>query len=180
VPRLIYGIFPNRELAEAAKNTLQEQALKIEHEGEVATAELHEHEVSPDNLPTSATIARRAALVGGVLVGACVGVFLTLLTSGVFLVGGGGGPSTIAGASPTGIVLISLAAAAFGAVLTSIAGTAGNRAKIRWLEREVEKGRVLLTIEAPRDRVRAITRVMMNDGALRIGSIRSTGTIGSI
>jgi hypothetical protein len=178
VPRLIYGIFPNRELAEAAKNTLQEQALKIEHEGEVATAEVHEHEVIPENLPTSATIARGAAVLGGLLVGACVGISLALLTSGVFM--GIGGPSTMVGASPTSIVLISFAAAAFGAVLTSIAGTAGNRAKIRRLEREVEKGRVLLTIEAPKDRVRAIARTMSSNGAIRIGSIRSSGTIGSI
>lgn len=167
--QLVYAVFPNREPAEAAQKTLHERAeAEAQEEGAVSAA-IHEYEIRPNDLPRSGNFARRSALGGGVLVGAGVGLFLGLMMAGVF--GRIGGPTTIIGSDPVEVVLVTLAAAVFGAVLAGIAGTAGKRAKVRRLENEIAKGNVLLTMAAPKRRVRPILRTMSNYGALRTGSI---------
>lgn len=169
MPRLVYGVFPSREAAETAKGTLLGQALSIAHEREAATAAIHEYEVRPSDLPSVGNFSTRAALIGGIFVGGCVAVFLGLLMAGAFE--SLGGPSTIVGSGPIGVLLMSLAAGAFGGVVTGISGSAANRARVRQLEREVAKGKVLLTLEAPRNRVLAISSTMSSGGALQAGFI---------
>jgi hypothetical protein len=168
VKRLIYAVFPSPETAEVVKQNLQAQALNIEHEREVVTVAIHGHDVRPADLPAGGTLARRSALVGGLIVGGSVALMLGLLQAGVFETIAG--PSALGG-GPLGVVAISVAAALFGGVGAAIAGTAGNRMKIRELERRVAEGQTLMTLEAPKNRVKAITKTMADGGALHTGAI---------
>ncbi|PRQ05293.1 hypothetical protein ENSA5_04120 [Enhygromyxa salina] len=167
--RLIYGVFPSRENAEAARQTIHERALDAEHIEEAASAAIHVEEVRPNDLPPSGTFATRSALAGGLAVGTGVGVMLGLLMTGAF--SSIGGPATILGSKPVDVVFVTLAAGSFGAILSGIAGTAGKRAQVRELEEEVTAGRVLLTLEAPKKHAQELVRMMSSCGALRAGAI---------
>ncbi|KIG17070.1 hypothetical protein DB30_03667 [Enhygromyxa salina] len=167
--RIVYGIFPDRESAEAAKHKLQAKADSIDEEHEVATAAIHEHEIRPEDLPPAGRSARQAAAVGGIFVAVFVGLVLGLLSTGVFA--RIGAPETILGTDLTGVVVVSLVAGVFGAVVSGIGGSAENHTHLRELERAVSKGHVVLTAEASFDRVRSIARKMKRGGASRTGSL---------
>ncbi|WP_146158618.1 hypothetical protein [Enhygromyxa salina] len=167
--RIVYGIYPNREAAEAAKRTLQTAATHRDREHEVATAAIHEHEIRPEDLPPAGRSVREAGLIGGVFVALCVALVLGLLRSGAFA--GVGGPDALLGVSLGGVLVVSLVAGVFGGVVSGLGGSAENRAEFRRLENAVATGSVLLTIETTRERVRKLARAMKRNGARRTGSI---------
>jgi hypothetical protein len=82
-----------------------------------------------------------------------------------------GGPASVAGDDVVGLVLMTITAAILGALVVGVVGTAGKRAEVRRLESEIDRGRVLLALQASKDRVQTITRTMSNCGALQTGSM---------
>ena len=150
--RLVYGVFNHREPAEQALEHLhkQESAAKLE---DVSNAAIHDHMIRNVDLPRSGNFALRSALVGGVVVAGCVGLLIGLLMFGAFEAIGG--PSTILGSDSADMIPLVLAVGVFGGIVAGIAGSAGNRARVRRLTEELAKGRVILTLEAPARRARA-------------------------
>ena len=172
--KLVYGVFDDLGPATAARDELQEHAEASEREQEAASVAMHQHDIQPNDLPRAGTIAWQAGLGGALLVGGTIAILLTLLANDVFQIGifdGIGGPPNLTGSSPIGIVVLSFGAALFGGLLAALAGRAGNRARVRKLEDAVAEGKVLLTLSAPRRRVRPILEMMARAGAKRTGTI---------
>jgi hypothetical protein len=165
--KLIYGVFSGRKSAEQAINKLQQHSPSTE--GEVVSAAVHDTDLRNEDLPRSGNIAKRSALIGALLVGGSIGLFLALLMTGAFA--GRGGPETIIGSRPLDAVLLTLAAAAFGGILAGIAGSAGNRSKIQALRGELVNGRALVTLETSRKRSADIIRSLIQNGALKAGTM---------
>jgi hypothetical protein len=168
--QFIYGVFDDRRPADRALAQLQHVAtIDEEFEREVSTAAIHESDFDNINIPRAGHGSKRLALLGALLVGGSVGLFLTLLMNGVFA--RIGGPPTIFGSGPIDVVFVTLATAAFGAVGAAIAGSAGNRARVRSLRHEIEQGRVVLTLEAAGRRTRDVIRTLERFGAVEAGSL---------
>jgi len=148
---------------------MHERVDSDEHDQEVASVAIHQHDVIPNKLPRTGTAAWHAGIGGAVIVGGTVGLLLALLASGVFAAGGE--PILITGSNPLQLVMLTVAAAMFGGILAAIAGRAGNRKQVRDLETAVANGNVLLTLEAPRERTRSIFETMTRAGALRTGAL---------
>lgn len=130
---------------------------------------IHEHEIRANELPGTAEFARRPSFAGAMFLGACVGALIGLVLGGIFE--GMGGPESVVGEDLVGVALVTVVAAVLGALAVGVIGTAGKRAEVRRLESEVERGRVLLALDASKDRAQAILRTMSNCGALQTGSI---------
>lgn len=165
--KLIYGVFPDRQPAEQALDNLQKASPDLQ--AEVVSASIHDRDLRNEDLPRSGNFAKRSALIGALLVGGFVGLFLALLMTGTL--SGIGGPSTIIGSKPIDAVLLTLAAAAFGGVLAGIAGTAGNRSKVQGLHKKLTQGRTLVTLESSSDRANTVIRTLTSNGAIEAGTL---------
>jgi len=164
---LIYGVFLDRQPAEQALDNLHKASPDLQ--AEVVSAAIHDRDLRNEDLPRSGNFATRPALIGALLVGGFVGLFLALLMTGTL--SGVGGPSTIIGSKPIDAVLLTLAAAAFGGILAGIAGTAGNRTKVQGLHRKLSQGKTLVTLESSNDRAKTIIRTLTRSGAIEAGTI---------
>jgi hypothetical protein len=172
--KFVYGVFPDRKPAERALTQLHERTenrpgVPEDLEHGISTASIHEYDIRNNDLPRSANFALRSALVGGALVGGALGLFLGLLMAGAFA--GIGGPATIIGSEPWHVVGVALAAAVFGAIAAGIAGSAGTRAKVRKLREQLAEGKVLVTLEVPRRKAKAISRSFSELGAVQAGAM---------
>jgi hypothetical protein len=165
--KFIYGVFPDHRPAEQAVENLEHDPDETQHE--IATIAIHTQDLRNADLPRSGNFAPRSALIGALLVGGSVGLFLTLLMTGVFSVIGG--PTHIVGSRPLDVVLLTLATALFGGIAAGLAGTAGDRATVRRLQKKLVNGRVLLTLEASNERANKIVRTLNRHGALEAGSV---------
>lgn len=167
--KFIYGVFPDPDPANRAIEDLEDEDDPEETEHELASVAIHTHHIDNVDLPRTGTFAVRSAVIGALLVGGSVGLFLTLLMTGAFTTIGG--PTHIVGSKPLDAVLVTLATAVFGGIAAGLAGTAGDRAAVRKLRNKLGHGRVLLTLEASNERASEIVHTLTRHGALEAGVV---------
>jgi hypothetical protein len=130
----VYALFDDAEAALAAYQTVQDSGCSTEH----CTAVLHENHIDNSLDPVSERASRegavRGALIGGIL-GALLGGTAALI-GGVVAVGPWAGAAIGAGLL-----------AGYGALAGGIAGADEPEGELRALEDEVNRGRIVITLE---------------------------------
>jgi hypothetical protein len=137
--KLVYGLFDDHARANAAV----EEMLAHGVPKDVISVVMHEGELHVEDVPTPGTQARRFAWAGGLAAGGVAAVL-----GGLVAARGG-----MVGAGPLAVAALSGAyGSLLGGLVAAISGSSDARPQIQRLAAEVEKGKVLVTIDVAKRR----------------------------
>lgn len=156
-----YGLFPDRETADAAIAELERHGLPED----VVKLSEYDGEIADEDIPGAASRSRPNAVISGVLA-AVLGAIL-----GVFVLGGRLGINPFSAGA-----ILALGAGLLGALLGTITGSTIPRPELEALGGEVADGKVLVTIDSKSEVTNeALIAELEELGAIRTGLMSGLG-----